>query len=258
MHVLRKCFWLSLLLLPLGALANECIQDTSLSPLGLESNLPRYVGSLKADAMRPYPALCDTMYVRIGDTSTIYGGTLYHFSNPRFRNRELLVQGHLQLAGSPALSVSLAGSMNDTGLVLMAGSERWGGIKVMPGGSLDASHVLLTRADTVLDLQSQNVSLYKVRQKNCKIWIDTGRVLRALDAGSDLPNVGIPSTESGPSQAKSFWQRPATYWWAGGVVGVAAVSGVVTYSMLSGKDGGVALKPSPEFGRTPDLPEDPR
>ncbi len=254
----RLLSWMFFLLFPQLDFGNECFQDPSLALISHESYLPRYIGSTKADAMRPFPALCDTMFVRKGDSSTIYAGTLFHFSNPSFRNRLIIVEGYLQLKGRPNLSVSLAGSINDTGLVLMAGGERWGGIKVLPEGRLDAQHVLLTGAETALDLRTHNVRVFEVRQKNCKIWIDSTRVIHALDFGSALPNFGTFNSDPGSTQAKSNWLNPTTYWWTGGVVGVATVSGIIAHSLVSNKGGEPVVKPSSEFGRTPTLPQDPQ
>ena len=223
-------FRLALLFLPLPILGNNCFQDPGQASSGRESLLPREIGSPQARNMRDYRAPCDTMFVRPGDTATFYAGTLFHFTRPEFKNRHIVVQGYLQLLGDPSLPVSMAGSITDTGVVLMAGGEKWGGIKIMPEGQLEARYTLITEADTALDIQSKKVKIGRMYFQNCGIRLNEDRTFSTLEAARDSMVVWDgPYAKSGRTGEKSIWRKPSTYWWAGGVVGVLGLGGTAIW-----------------------------
>ncbi len=248
-------FWLTLFLLSLPILANNCIQDPGQAPAGQESILPRNVGSPKARNMRPYEALCDTMFVRKGDTSTVYAGTLFHFSRPEFRNRHVIVHGYLQLLGDPGLPVSMAGSITDTGVVIMAGGEKWGGIRVMPEGQFEARYALITAADTALDIQSKKTRIGRMLFQDCNLRINEDRTFNSLEAPKDSMVVwnGPDAKRSMPNE-KSRWNKPSTYLWAGGAIGVAGLGGTLLW--IASRDKGTNVTPPGEiFPNDPNSPQ---
>ncbi len=239
--------------------ANTCLSDAGQSLADELLTLPKTIGNPKATiAKTPYQMDCDTMYVKAGDTTTVYQGSLLHFPPNQFQNRIIRVQGTLLLLGDKGLPVFMAGSKKENPVGSIPGEEKWGGIRLDSGGSLLARHTDFVNADTVFYLRSKRFAFEEAYFSKCGVYVLSDKSLKILD---DNETLTIPDTAGiflPKKLQKSFSKAP--WIWSG--AGVAAVGVVGAVLILNSKeDGGStpkpkpnesALKPAPDFGAKPD------
>lgn len=215
--------------------------------------LPRHIGTPNGASVREYQASCDTVRVAAGDTCAVHEGTLFHFSDPRYKNRIIEVYGTL-LVGNPGKTgapIFIAGSTTDTGLVLLPGGERFGGIRVRQGGALRMHGAALVNADTALELDSRRVWIEGLKFTGCRLVLDTGRIVHALRNPDQKSFPWDPTLMPPKTPAK----RNLKPYWVGG--GLAALGAVGFAAYLFWDDGRDSPSPGDEFDAPPSLPESP-
>jgi hypothetical protein len=248
---------ISVLLTAAMARANTCISDSEQLIAGDPSTLPKEIGNPKATvAKTPFQMSCDTMYVRAGDTTTVYQGSLLHFPSDKFENRIVKVQGVLKLLGDEALPVFMAGSRKEAPIGTIPGDERWGGIHLDEMGALLVRHSDLVNADTALYLRSDRYALQEVRFEGCGVYVLPDRTINTLDKREYLNLTGADSTAFISRKPKAKHSKAPWIWGGAGV----AVIGVVVAGVLmtADEDKGKPAKPEPEsVPLDPDFPGKP-
>lgn len=248
-----------ILLLQQAVFANSCLSDVGLYPAEELLNLPKTIGNPKATLVKtPYQLECDTMFVKAGDTTTIYQGSLLHYPQNKFNNRIIRVQGTLLLLGDKALPVFMAGSKKDNPVGAVPGDEKWGGIRLDSGGTFFARYADFLHADTVFYFRSKRFVLEEAFFSKCGAYILPNRSLKVLD---DNETVTIPDTAGIFSSKKTHSSfSKATWIWAGSTLAAAGMMGGVL--ILNSKEEPVkpkphpkpnesALMPAPDFGPKP-------
>jgi hypothetical protein len=143
------------------SLANTCYEDKA------PENLPRKIGRPGYLAGQPTFLMCDTVFVREGDTTIIYPEVRFGFS-PKAKSRVIKVEGTLITKGTRENKVTLAGTLMDLGFGLNPSPDEWGGIEVGLTGHLYLTGVTIYNAPTAIKSVSQNVYLENVYLYGCK------------------------------------------------------------------------------------------
>ena len=239
------------------AQANTCLPDSDQLVAGDPSILPREIGNPKATvAKTPFQMGCDTMFVKAGDTTTVYQGSLLHFPPDKFKNRVIKVDGVLKLLGDEALPVFMAGSRKEAPVGTIPGDERWGGIHLDVSGALLVRHSDFVNADTALYLRSDKYALHEARFEGCGVYVLPDRTINTLDKREYL---NLKGTDSTAVIAKKPEAKHSKAPWIWGGAGVAVIGGVVVgVLMTADEDKGKPTKPKPEsVPLDPDFPGKP-
>lgn len=238
--------------------ANTCLSDSDQSIAGDLSTLPKTIGNPKATiAKTPFQMGCDTMYVKVGDTTTIYQGSLLHFPPDQFKNRIIKVQGVLKLLGDAGLPVFMAGSRKESAVGIIPGDERWGGIHLDTSGALLIRHTDIVNADTALYLRTMRYALQEARFQRCGVYVLPDRSIKVLD---DKEYLNRPDTAGifAPKKQRAAYSKAPWIW---GGAGVAVIGGIVVGVILNSSGNGdktnpinpgMPIAPDPDFPGKPD------
>jgi len=127
--------------------------------------LPRVIGRPYSTLRTPYRMPCDTMIVPIGDTCTIYPGTMMHFGSTSKQANRIHVLGRLEVLGSEEAPVTFSGTLSDGDFGLKPGTGNWGGFLVDGVGEISMRNARIFKASPIMNSQSDRVSFSKVLLK---------------------------------------------------------------------------------------------
>lgn len=238
--------------------ANTCLTDAAEAGGRITPYLPKTMGEPGATkAKSPFQMPCDTMFVKPGDTTTVYHGSMLHFPPNKFENRIIHVQGVLKLMGDTALPVFLSGSIEMKNQISpLPGPEKWGGIRLDSGGALLVRSVDFSHADTAFDLRSPRYAFQNAFFKRCGRYVLPDGTEKVLDEGENL-NVPDSMGIFDSKQRETFSWKPWVGWGAIALVGGAAITTAVllwpddSHGNSPTNPSGSAIKPLPAFPGKP-------
>ncbi len=143
--------------------------------------LPARIG-IPGSALPEYVKLpCDTMIVRVGDTTRIHSSVRLHFGPQSGDANVILVKGVLIAQGTPAHPIFFSGSLVEHALGVKPGHAVWGGFQVTNTGALSLEHARLYNSAIIIQSQSENVRLENVTTVGCSHLLAPGNVFKKLD-----------------------------------------------------------------------------
>ncbi len=262
---LRVC--LAIHVAGLIALANTCNVDSTGSIGSTSAILPPFIGGPEKSRTKfTFQMNCDTMVVPAGETTMVATNTLLHFSDQKFPNRIILVEGTLKILGKSNHSLVLSGSKAVSQLGgTVPGNEKWGGIRVTETGALFIAHADFFYADTAFSLHSNQFSMEQGYFSDCDVYVLSDGTINKLGNGQYQSVKGIDSpflaskplsTEVETKTERVKVTKGKFWWWTGGLLGAGgvAISLLAWHPWTDGNSekpspptpGGSSFKPLPE------------
>jgi hypothetical protein len=227
--------------------------------------LPRTIGRPNATIRTPYHMPCDTMEVKVGDTTTIYPGVMMHFGPVSHSENVILVGGVLQAFGSSEAPVYFSGTLADGDFVVKPGKGDWGGFRIEPVGQAHLQSARIFNAVPLLDSRSEWVVFEKVVTKNCLnvkgpdrkvIELEYKETRLDLDfRKKDMVETAIDSAAVPPNRPKEPSRGKALTWTLAGAGAFLAGGGL--FYVLTHLDTNHPSDPDPDPSKFPGKPSFP-
>jgi len=209
--------------------------------------MPKTIGRPNEIFKSPYALPCDSMLVPEGQTTTIYSASMVHFGpNPSLASR-IVVKGKLLVEGKAENPTYFSGSVKQTELGYVPGTQVWDGIEVDSGAVVRFDHARIFNAPTAMLVYSKDVVLEDCYFQGASgiILLDKNLLLNTQGHTIDVMDLrnGVketpkatakssePKKDSGSRAKKPGSIRNALY--TAGGVGLLAATGVTWFALSS-------------------------